>query len=157
MMYKNKLAVALKSAGKVLREFKDEVYVPFGSEYSIFIKNLNSVRALVTVSVDGEDVGEGTKFVIDANDSIDLEGSLRTATTKLEIVSSSSNEQMQLRITVALVLKMVWFELSFNSRNLLPLITTISHHTIHRMIIGMATHVVVSRLLAELVTLEEDR
>jgi len=73
MMYKNKLAIALKSAGKVLREFKDEVYVPFGSEYSIFIKNLNSVRALVTVSVDGEDVGEGTKFVIDANDSIDLE------------------------------------------------------------------------------------
>ncbi len=72
-MYKNKLAIALKSAGKVLREFKDEVYVPFGSEYSIFIKNLNSVRALVTVSVDGEDVGEGTKFVIDANDSIDLE------------------------------------------------------------------------------------
>ena len=73
MMYKNKLAIALKSAGKVLREFKDEVYVPFGNEYSIFIKNLNSVRALVTVSVDGEDVGEGTKFVIDANDSIDLE------------------------------------------------------------------------------------
>ena len=72
MMYKNKLAIALKSAGKVLREFKDEVYVPFGSEYSIFIKNLNSVRALVTVSVDGEDVGEGTKFVINANDSIDL-------------------------------------------------------------------------------------
>jgi len=72
-MYKNKLAIALKSAGKVLREFKDEVYVPFGSEYSIFIKNLNSVRALVTVSVDGEDVGEGTKFVINANDSIDLE------------------------------------------------------------------------------------
>jgi hypothetical protein len=72
-MYKNKLAIALKSAGKVLREFGDEVYVPFGSEYSIFIKNLNSVRALVSVSVDGEDVGEGTKFVVEANDSIDLE------------------------------------------------------------------------------------
>lgn len=72
-MYSNKLAVALKSAGKVLREFGDQVYVPFGSEYSILIKNLSSVRALVTVSVDGEDVGEGTKFVVDANDSIDLE------------------------------------------------------------------------------------
>ena len=72
-MYSNKLAVALKSAGKVLREFKDEVYVPFGSEYSIFIKNLNSVRALVTVFVDGTDIGDGTKFVIDPNDTIDLE------------------------------------------------------------------------------------
>jgi len=73
-MYNNKLAVALKSAGNVLREFnKDEVYVPFGSEYSIFIKNLNSVRALVTVSVDGVDVGDGTRFVVDANDSVDIE------------------------------------------------------------------------------------
>jgi len=72
-MYNNKLAVALKSAGKVLREFKDEVYVPFGSEYSIYIKNMNSVRALVTVTVDGVDIGDGTKFVVDANDSIDIE------------------------------------------------------------------------------------
>lgn len=73
MMYKNKLAVALKSAGKVLREFKDEVYVPFGNEYSIFIKNLNSVKALVKVTIDGVDVGDGTKFVVDANDTIDIE------------------------------------------------------------------------------------
>ena len=73
MMYNNKLAVALKSAGKVLREFKDEVYVPFGNEYSVYIKNMNSVRALVKVSVDGVDVGDGTKFVVDANDSIDIE------------------------------------------------------------------------------------
>ena len=59
MMYNNKLAVAIKSAGKVLREFnKDEVYVPFGNEYSIFVKNMNSVRALVKVSIDGVDVGD---------------------------------------------------------------------------------------------------
>lgn len=73
MMYNNKLAVAIKSAGNVLREFKDEVYVPFGAEYSIYIKNLNGVRALVTVSVDGEDVGDGTQFVINANDTVELE------------------------------------------------------------------------------------
>ena len=72
-MYNNKLAVALKSNGKVLREFKDEVYVPFGDEYSIFIKNMNSVRALVHISVDGVDVGDGTKFVVDPNDDIDIE------------------------------------------------------------------------------------
>ena len=73
MMYESKLAVALKSAGKVLREFKDTVYVPFGSEYSIFVKNMNSVRALVSVSIDGEDVGDGTQFIVDANDSVDIE------------------------------------------------------------------------------------
>ena len=72
-MYSNKLAVALKSAGKVLREFGDQVYVPFGTEYSILIKNLNTVRALVTVTVDGEDVGDGTRFVIGPKESVDLE------------------------------------------------------------------------------------
>jgi hypothetical protein len=35
MMYSNKLAVAIKANGKVLREFKDEVYIPFGQEYSL--------------------------------------------------------------------------------------------------------------------------
>jgi hypothetical protein len=72
-MYSNKLAVAIKTAGKVLREFEDQVYVPFGSEYSIFVKNLNSVRASVKISVDGEDVGGGRSFVVDANDSVDIE------------------------------------------------------------------------------------
>jgi hypothetical protein len=73
-MYNEKLAVAIKSAGKVLREFKDTVYVPFGAEYSIFIKNLNAVRALVKVSIDGQYVDEsGDGIVIDANSSLDLE------------------------------------------------------------------------------------
>lgn len=74
MMYKNKLAVALKSAdGKVLREFGDQVYIPFGSEYSILLKNLNSRRALAEITIDGEDVGNGSKFVVDANSSFDIE------------------------------------------------------------------------------------
>lgn len=76
-MYNNKLAVALKSSGKVLREFGETVYVPFGSEYSILIKNLNSVRALVTVSVDGTDAGDGDQFVVNANDSLELERFLK--------------------------------------------------------------------------------
>lgn len=73
MMYSNKLAVAVKSNGKVLREFKDTVYVPFGTEYTLLIKNLNSVRALVDVSIDGTDVGGGVSFVIPANGEIELE------------------------------------------------------------------------------------
>lgn len=72
MMYHNKLAVALKSAGRVLREFKDTVYVPFGTEYSILIKNLNSVRASVTVSIDGTDATENVSLIIDPNKEIEL-------------------------------------------------------------------------------------
>lgn len=74
MMYNEKLVFALKAHGKVLREFKDTVYVPFGSEYSILIKNLNSVRALVKVSIDGQYVDEtGAGFVVSPNDNIELE------------------------------------------------------------------------------------
>lgn len=71
-MYSNKLAAAIKSNGKVLREFGDTVYIPFNSEYSILIKNLNTVRTVVNVYLDGENVVPGG-LVINANSEIDLE------------------------------------------------------------------------------------
>lgn len=76
-MYSNKLAVAIKTAGKVLREQGDKVYLPFGSEYSIFLKNLNSVRALVRVSIDGQSVTDGEDLVIYGNTELDLERFLK--------------------------------------------------------------------------------
>lgn len=72
-MYDSKLVVAIKSHGKVLREIGENVYLPFGSEYSVFIKNLNTVRALVKVEIDGRDLGDGVKFIIPANGEVDLE------------------------------------------------------------------------------------
>lgn len=72
-MYNNKVAVAIKAAGKVLREQNETVAIPFGSEFSVFIKNLNSVRALVKVEIDGVDIGDGTRFVVEPNSSVDLE------------------------------------------------------------------------------------
>lgn len=81
MMYNSSLAVAIKSNGKVLREQKDTVLLPFGSEYSVFIKNLNTVRALVHIEIDGQDVGEGG-FVVYGNDSIDIERFIRNGKLK---------------------------------------------------------------------------
>ena len=72
-MYENKLAVCIKAAGKVLREHKDTVYIPFGSEYSIFIKNLNSVKALIKIEIDGVDATNGTGLIVNGNTEIDLE------------------------------------------------------------------------------------
>ena len=76
-MYQNKLAVAIKTAGKVLREQGDKVFLPFGSEYSIFLKNLNSVRALVRVSLDGNSVTDGEDLVIYGNNELNLERFLK--------------------------------------------------------------------------------
>ncbi len=72
-MYQDKVAVALKVNGKVLREHGDTVYIPFGSEYSIFIKNLNTVRCVVNIQIDGSDIAEGSSFIINALDSVEIE------------------------------------------------------------------------------------
>ena len=71
-MYQSKLVASLKANGKILREFKDTVYIPFGSEYSFLIKNLNTTRALVNIFIDGEDVMEGG-LVLNAGQEVDLE------------------------------------------------------------------------------------
>jgi len=75
-MYSNKLVASLKANGKILREFKDTVYCPFGSEYSILIKNLNTVRAIVNVFIDGDNVVPGGLVVMPGQE-IDLERSIK--------------------------------------------------------------------------------
>lgn len=76
MMYNQKLVASLKANGKILREFKDTVYCPFGAEYSILLKNLNTVRALVNVYIDGEDMVPGG-LVLNAHQEIELERSIK--------------------------------------------------------------------------------
>lgn len=74
MMYDSKMAVAVKAKGRVLRENKDQVYLPFGEEYTLTFKNLNSVRALVKVWIDGVDATDGTSgLIVPPNESVDLE------------------------------------------------------------------------------------
>jgi hypothetical protein len=76
MMYESKLAAAIKVNGKVLREFKDTVHIPFGSEYTILLKNLNTQRAIVNVFIDGDDMVPGG-IVLNAGQEIDLERSVK--------------------------------------------------------------------------------
>lgn len=59
MVHNQKLVAAIKCKGKTLRENGEEVYLPFGSEYSILLKNLNTTKALVDVHVDGQKVITG--------------------------------------------------------------------------------------------------
>ncbi len=76
MMYESKLAAAIKVDGKVLREFKDTVHIPFGSEYTILLKNLNTTRAVVNVFIDGNDMVPGG-LVLDPGKEVDLERSVK--------------------------------------------------------------------------------
>ncbi len=76
MMYESKLAAAIKVDGKVLREFKDTVHIPFGSEYTILLKNLNTTRAVVNVFIDGDNMVPGG-IVLNAGQECDLERSVK--------------------------------------------------------------------------------
>ena len=78
-MYSNKLAVAIKASGKVLRERGDSVFLPFGTEFSIQIKNLNTVRCLVSVYIDGTNATEGIQLIVQPNDDVELERYIRNA------------------------------------------------------------------------------
>jgi hypothetical protein len=71
MMYNERFVCAIKVGGKILREDGNLVTLPFGAEYSILLKNLESRRSLVSVSVDGQNATDGT-IIVNANQSIDL-------------------------------------------------------------------------------------
>lgn len=71
MVYQEKLVATVKSKGRILREHGDTVYLPFGSEYSILLKNMNTRDALVDITVDGREVISG--LIIRANDDVEVE------------------------------------------------------------------------------------
>ena len=81
-MYKNNLVVAVKHRGKVLRETGDCVSLPFSSEYSLLVKNLNSRKVSVNLSIDGDDVLDGKSLLIQPNSRAELKGFLKGKTAK---------------------------------------------------------------------------
>ena len=73
MTYKRGFVVVVKADGKILREKDDStVFMPFGSEYSLMLKNLESRRSLVNISIDGTDVTHGG-LIIQPNSTVELE------------------------------------------------------------------------------------
>lgn len=65
-MYKNKLVVVVKDDnGKILREYNgDTVYIPFGNEYALSLKDLENRKAVASIKIDGIDVLDGNQIVL---------------------------------------------------------------------------------------------
>lgn len=76
MVYNNKLVVVVKVDGNIIREDKDVVNIPFGSEYSILLKNLGMYDCVVNIDIDGKDVLSGNKIVVKSKESHELIGFL---------------------------------------------------------------------------------
>ena len=72
--HRNNFIVVLKVNGKTLREVSGNIYIPFESEYSIEMRNLDASRKCqVEVEIDGENIADGKGFLIYPNGCLNLE------------------------------------------------------------------------------------
>lgn len=72
MTYNEKFVAVVRHNGRILRERNSTVTLPFGAEYSILLKNLNSRRAVVKVSIDGKNVMAGQSLIVQPNSKVEL-------------------------------------------------------------------------------------
>ena len=75
-MYSNKLVCSVKVGRKILREKvrdnESTVFIPFGSEYSLMLKNLGGRNAVVYIEIDGKKASQNG-FYIRAGQTADIE------------------------------------------------------------------------------------
>ena len=77
MVYRENFIAVIKNKGKILRENRGVIKLPFGSEYEVLMKNKNSVRALVNVEVDGKDALGGNGLIVNSNEEFTLKGFMK--------------------------------------------------------------------------------
>ncbi len=77
MTFKNNFIVEVKSNGKIMRVRDGAITLPFGTEYSIYMKNLDSRKAVATLSVDGKDALDGNCRIIMPNSSTLVNGFMK--------------------------------------------------------------------------------
>ncbi len=116
-MIKNKLAVAIKHNGKILRETKDVVHLPFGSEFSVLVKNLNSRRVKFKLSIDGADALDDTEIIVNANSETEIKRFIRNGNMDegnafkfIERTSGIENGPRGIKIDDGIVRVEFWFE-----------------------------------------------
>ena len=90
-MFKSNMVVSIKSNNKFFKENEDNIHIPFNSEYSIYLKNLESRDAVVNVSIDGKDVLDGKRLIVRANSVLELKGFMdgQTAKNKFKFIKRS--------------------------------------------------------------------
>jgi len=88
MVYSNNFIAVIKHKGKILRDTNGVVRLPFGSEYSVLLKNKDSRAAVANIEIDGEDVMGGHQYIVPGNSTRELKGFLKglKATNKFRFI-----------------------------------------------------------------------
>jgi len=95
MTYKDLFVAEVKVNGKILRVKNNNVYLPFGSEYTLLLKNLSSKKASVNVSIDGQDVLDYHSLILEGDEQTELEGFLRGTTARNRFRFIHKTKQIQ--------------------------------------------------------------
>jgi ribosome-associated toxin RatA of RatAB toxin-antitoxin module len=82
MTHRNNFVAVVKCGGNILREHNSAVMLPFGSEYSIMLKNLDDRNASVGISIDGKSVTEDRDIVVYPNTTMELDGFMENAAVR---------------------------------------------------------------------------
>lgn len=127
-MYKNNFVVVIKSRGKILREKDSCVMLPFGAEYSILLKNLDSKRAVASVCIDGDEVLDNCRVIVPENSSVELKGKMKGNKVKHRFKFIEKTNQISKyrgdRPDDGLVRVEYWFEQDFDPTPwVLPLVS----------------------------------
>ena len=71
-MYKEGFVATIRSNGQILKEHKGNIYLPFNSEYTVYLKNTTDKDASVTISIDNLIVYEN--ILVEAKSSKNIKG-----------------------------------------------------------------------------------
>jgi hypothetical protein len=72
-MYHKGFVAALRAGGKFLREKDSKVFLPYGSDYAIRLRNYHPRKAVVEITIDGKNISPGSRFIIPENGTVDIE------------------------------------------------------------------------------------
>jgi ribosomal protein L32 len=95
-MYKQNFVAVVKCNGSILREREGgTVYLPFGSNYSILLKNKHVRKASVGIEVDGKDVLNGHKLIMEPNSTEEIKGFMRdmSKTNRFKFINKTKQIQ----------------------------------------------------------------
>jgi len=142
MTFQERFVVAIKDGqGRVLREVpgagdkRDTVLLPFGAEYSVFLKNLGTTRAVVVVKIDGKDTLDGNSLVIDPGTDFDLQGFMEKDTVRYRFKTAQKTKEVVEHRGDSVEDGLVQVTFAFEELILAPKITYRSALPVHRRVV----------------------
>ena len=133
MTYKDNLVVEVKCGGKIMRVKDEAVYLPYGSEYSLLLKNLDSRKASIKIHIDGQDVLDYSSLILKPNSTTELEGFLRGSDVSNKFKFIQKTKQIQDHRGDKIDDGLIRVEFAFEKEKKLirKIITEEHHHTYH--------------------------